>query len=219
MRSSRRASSFSDMQGAFARRRPDLGIFEPDSGTLVVVPSLTLAEDELRKVVGIQFYEERLLFLLLTLRRPEVRVVYLTSLPVDPSIVDYYLGFLQDPAEARQRLQLIALDDPAPRPLTHKLVERDDVVERVRTVTGGGVDAWLLPFNVTAHEQRFAQLVGLPIYGPTPELIALGSKSGSRCMARLAGVAVVSGFEVYGQSTRCSRRSPSSARSYQASPR
>jgi PGM1 C-terminal domain/ATP-grasp domain len=187
--------SLPELQRVFAERHPEVGIFEPESGTIVVLPSLTLPEDELRKVTGIQFYEERLLFLLLTLRRPGVRVVYLTSVPVDPAIIEYHLSFLPDPEDARQRLHLLPLDDSAPRPLTVKLLERPRVIERARAVVGQISDAWLLPFNVTASERKLAERVGLPLYGPEPELIALGSKSGSRQVARAAGVPVADGFE------------------------
>ncbi len=38
--------------------------------TSVVVPSLTLDQDELSKLAGAAFYEERLLFLLIRLRNP-----------------------------------------------------------------------------------------------------------------------------------------------------
>ncbi|MEU8386483.1 hypothetical protein AB0C32_46050, partial [Streptosporangium sp. NPDC048865] len=95
-----------------------MSIFEPDEGTLVVLPSLSLPQDELRRITGPLCYEERLLFLLLTLRKPKVEVVYLTSTPVDGAVVDYYLGFLDDPDEARTRLQMISLDDPDTCPLT-----------------------------------------------------------------------------------------------------
>jgi hypothetical protein len=172
-----------------------VGIFEPESGTIVVVPSLTLSEDELRKVTGIQFYEERLLFLLLTLRRPGVRVVYLTSVPVETAIIGYHLAFLPDPEDARQRLHLLALNDPAPRPLTVKLLRHPRVIEQIGEVVGQTTDAWLLPFNVTDSERRLAERLGLPLYGPEPELVVLGSKSGSRHVARAAGAPVVDGFE------------------------
>ena len=47
--------------------------------TSVVVPSLTLDQEELRKISGSAFYEERLLFLLMRLRNPRARLVYVTS--------------------------------------------------------------------------------------------------------------------------------------------
>ena len=52
------------------------------------------AFERLQKLVGSAFYEERLLFLLIRLRNPRAHVVYVTSQPVHPVILDYYLTLL-----------------------------------------------------------------------------------------------------------------------------
>lgn len=46
--------------------------------TTVVVPSLTLDQSELTKIAGVNFYEERLLFLLIRLRNPPARIIGIT---------------------------------------------------------------------------------------------------------------------------------------------
>jgi PGM1 C-terminal domain len=187
--------AFEELARAFARRGWAGGPFLLDAGTIVVLPSLSFPVAELRKIVGIQHYEERLLFVLLLLRNPRLRVVYLTSQPIDPAIVDYYLGFVPDPDGARDRLELVWTGDPSPRALTAKLLERPRLVDRVRSLAGEADDAYLLPFNVTQLERTFAELVGLPLYGPHPDLVALGSKTGSRRAARAAGVPMIDGWE------------------------
>ncbi|WP_344975803.1 peptide ligase PGM1-related protein [Streptosporangium fragile] len=212
----------------FGERQSRLSIFEPDEGTLLVIPSLSLPQDELRRITGALCYEERLLFLLLTLRSPGVDVIYLTSTPVDGAIVDYYLGFLDDPDEARTRLQMISLDDPHTHPLSEALLRRPDVIARIRAALGGrtgnrsgagggsgagtgnvdvgggvggervgervGKDAWMVPFVVSEYEERLAEILSLPIYGPATSLAHLGSKSGGRVIGEEAGVPVVRGF-------------------------
>ncbi|WP_225878590.1 peptide ligase PGM1-related protein [Spongiactinospora rosea] len=170
-----------------------LSIFQPGEGTLVVVPSLSLPQDELRRITGVTSYEERLLFLLLTLRRPGVRVVYLTSRPVDEEIVEYYLGFLADPAGARARLHMISTGEPGAQPLTRTIVRRRDLVGRLREIIGTGSDAWLVPFVVSEHEERLAAMLGLPVYGPPAKLAHLGSKSGARAIGAQAGVPMARG--------------------------
>ena len=60
--------------------------------SVVIVPSMTLD-----RVVGgssgmSQSLEERFLFFLLLLRQPRLRMVYVTSQPINPLIVDYYLS-------------------------------------------------------------------------------------------------------------------------------
>lgn len=162
---------------------------------MVVLPSLSFPESELAKITAIDHYEERLLCTVLLLDRPDVRVVYLTSRPVDPAVVDYHLGFLADPVAARARLHLVTVDEAGPRPLTQKLLEHPEVLARIRDLLPGDGRAALLPFNVTAGEWALAAALGLPLDGPPLDRVALGSKTGSRRVARHAGVAVLEGDE------------------------
>ena len=83
---------------AIQRRLPDIwrALREDDSfeHTSVIVPSLSVNQEELTKVQGPTFYEERLMFVLIRLRNPNARLIYVTSQPVHPDVVDYYLQFL-----------------------------------------------------------------------------------------------------------------------------
>ncbi|MEV4168493.1 peptide ligase PGM1-related protein [Nonomuraea sp. NPDC049709] len=169
-----------------------MSIFEPSEGTLVVVPSLSLPQDELRRITAARSYEERLLFLLLTLREPKVKVVYLSSAPIDPDIVDYYFAFLPDPDDAAKRLTLISLDDPWSQPLTRTLLDRPDVIEQLRSAIDG--DAWLVPFVLSELEEELASLLNVPLYGPATSLSYYGSKSGAREVGHEAGVPMARGF-------------------------
>jgi hypothetical protein len=63
-----------------------------DEQTIVVVPSMTV--DKVFRGTAQQAYEERFLFLLLLLRQPKARFVYVTSLEIPPGVIDYYLGLL-----------------------------------------------------------------------------------------------------------------------------
>ena len=108
---------------------------EEEPHTSVVVPSLTLDQSELREAAGrVSFYEERLLFLLIRLRNPRARMVYVTSQPVHPMILEYYFQFLAGiPAShARARLTLLCAHDASPRSLTEKILERPRLLQRIR---------------------------------------------------------------------------------------
>jgi len=164
-----------------------------ESGTIVVIPSITFPVVELDKIVAARYYEERTLFLALLLRRPGLRMVFVTSTLIDPAIVDYYLRFLPDPGGARDRLHLVALDDPATSPLSEKILSRPDIVSEIRELAGDPDD--VVTFNVTGLEWDMSHRLGLPLYGPAPDLARLGSKSGSRQVARRAGVATLVGAE------------------------
>jgi hypothetical protein len=165
--------------------------------TSVVVPSLSLDQSELRKLAGASFYEERLLFLLIRLRNPRARLVYVTSQPVHPMILEYYLQFLAGiPAShARARLTLLCAHDASPRALTEKVLERPRLLERIRAGIQDPGRAYLTVFNSTPLERRLAVLLGIPLNGVDPSLVHLGTKSGSRKVFREAGIDVPLGVE------------------------
>ena len=81
--------------------------------SVVVVPSMSI--DRMAPSAGAmnQAMEERLLFLLLLLRQPRLRMVYVTSQPIDPMVVEYYLSLLPGviPSHARSRLHLVSVGD------------------------------------------------------------------------------------------------------------
>jgi hypothetical protein len=158
-----------------------------------VVPSISFPVTELAKIIAVQRYEERMLVLALFLRNPAVRVVYVTSSPVDPDIVDYYLRFLPDPAGARERLTMVDVGDPSIGSLSDKVLARPHVVAALREVAPDG--GTMLPFNVTLSEVRLAEALGLALCGPPASLVRLGSKSGSRKVAMRAGVSRIEGAE------------------------
>ena len=168
-----------------------------EHGTSVVVPSLTLDQEELRKLAGVAFYEERLLFLLIRLRNPRAHLVYVTSQPVHPLVLEYYLHLLAGvPAShARQRLTLLCCYDASPRPLTQKILERPRLVQRIRNAIPDPNRAYLTVFNATPLERRLAVTLGIPLNGLDPALSYLGTKSGSRKIFREAGVNLPDGFE------------------------
>ncbi|MGH3665963.1 MAG: peptide ligase PGM1-related protein [Egibacteraceae bacterium] len=188
-------SGFDGRQRAFTDGFDPCDRFGGPDATIVVLPSISFPGEELRKIVGIAHYEERLLCLLLLLREPRRRMVYVSAVRIDPEVVDYHLGFLPDPDGVRERVTLIALDDPAPRALSAKLLERPRDLARITAAVGDARQAWILPFNVTPLERQVADALDLPLHGPHPDLVPLGSKSGSRRTARRAAVPVLDGAE------------------------
>lgn len=165
--------------------------------TSVVVPSMTLDPQELEKLEGSSFYEERLLFLLIRLRNPQARMVYVTSQPVHPLILEYYFQLLVGiPAShARSRLTLLCAHDSSPRPLTEKILERPRLIQRIRYGIDDPERAFLTVFNSTPLERRLAVVLGIPLNGVDPDLQTLGTKSGGRRVFREAGIAVPEGSE------------------------
>ena len=168
--------------------------------TVVVLPSLSMDPDVLAKVTGVHHYEERMLCMLLLLRWPRARIVYLTSQPMSEAVVDYFLNLLSGvPARhARRRLTLLSCHDSRLVPLTEKVLERPRLLERIREAIPDVSTAHMSCFTVSALERSLAVRLGVPIYGCDPGLRHLGTKSGSRKLFRAAGVAMPDGFEDLG---------------------
>jgi hypothetical protein len=185
---------FAVLQRRFLERFEGRSPGDLESGTVVVVPSLSFVTEELRKITGIEYYEHRLLCALLWLDNPSLEIIFVSSMPVDDSVLAYVLRHLRDPADARRRLELISVDDPSPDALSQKLLDRPGTLQQIRA-SATDPDKFILPFNVTELERRLALELEIPLYGPAPELVPLGNKSGSRRVARRAGVPVLSGAE------------------------
>lgn len=165
--------------------------------TVVVVPSLSLDVQLLAKIVGVRHYEERFLCMLMLLRLPRTRVVYITSTAIDPTIIDYYLSLLPGiPAShARRRLVLIHCGDETSDNLTRKILRRPRLVERIRAAIAEPEFAHMTCFNAEAEERTLAVRLGIPLFACDPALSDLGSKSGSREIFREAGIDLPAGME------------------------
>lgn len=167
------------------------------SHTSLIVPSLSVNQEELSKVHGASFYEERLMFALIRLRNPNARLIYVTSQPVHPDVVDYYLQLLVGvpAAHARRRLKMLCVYDDSTVPLTEKVLERPRVLERLRGWITEHPPAYLTCYNTTMLERRLALELGIPLNGVNPVLLPLGTKSGSRQTFAAAKVPHPAGFE------------------------
>lgn len=166
--------------------------------TVVVVPSLTLDAEELRKIEGIEYYEERLLFLLIQLANPNTEVIFVTSQPIRDRIVDYYLQLLPGVpySHARRRLHLYNVNDASrDKSLTQKVLERPAILQRIRNHTLHSQVAHLSVFNVTPAEKSLSVALGLPLMGADPKFLHYGTKSGARKLFKECDVLCPFGYE------------------------
>jgi hypothetical protein len=166
-----------------------------DEQTIVVAPSLSI--DFVAPPSVFQAYEERFLFLLLLLRQPRARLIYLTSQMIHPSIVDYYLAHLPGviPSHARRRLFLLSPLDGSARPLSAKLLSRPKLLEEIRSLIVDPDRAHLVTYNTTGLERDLALRLGIPMFGADPKFAPLGTKSGCRRLFAEEGVPHPFGFE------------------------
>ena len=189
--------AFNKIQAGFTNQ---FELFFPDNlapKTIVVIPSLSLDQEVLSKVEGALYYEERLLCLLMLLRMPRANIIYVSSKPIDPVIIDYYLHLLPGITgyHARERLTLISCYDMTAIPLTEKILQRPRLIERIKNAIPPGNVAHIACFNTTALERTISVHLGIPIYGCDPSIIYLGTKSGSRRVFLQADVPMPPGAE------------------------
>ena len=162
---------------------------------IVVVPSIV--PDSTTEGAGMQALEERFLFLTLLLRQPRLQMIYVTSMPVDETIIEYYLSLLAGviPSHARRRLHLVSVRDRRVEPLTAKLLERPRIVEQIRALIPDPRLCHLVPYVATSLERDLAVALGIPMYAADPRLFPYGTKTGCRRLFSDEGVPHPAGFE------------------------
>ena len=158
--------------------------------SVVVVPSISIERATPGSGTVMQALEERALFLLLLLRQPRLRMIYVTSQPISESIIEYYLGLLPGviPSHARERLTLFPIGDASGVPLSAKLLARPRILREIRSLIPNLDRSHLIPYNTTPLERDVALSLRIPMYGADPRLEDLGSKTGCRRMFEELGV-------------------------------
>ncbi|NKB18710.1 MAG: carboxylate-amine ligase, partial [Pseudanabaena sp. CRU_2_10] len=174
-------AKFRQLQAQLRDRWQTIEQFDLSDYDILVVPSLSLDQSELLKVSGSHHYEERLLFSLIRLRNPRTRLVYITSQPLAPIIIDYYLQLLPGIpfSHARERLVLFSTYDASHIPLTQKILDRPRLIDRIRNALRPQ-KAYMICYNSTPLERQLSVELGIPLWALDPELLPLGTKSGSR---------------------------------------
>ena len=165
--------------------------------TIVIIPSLTLDMEILSKIQGSIHYEERLLCLLLFLRWPRTKIIYLSSIPLSDVIIDYYLHLLQGITghHARQRLTMLSCYDLSKKPLTEKILDRPRLIGRIKKLITDPSSTHLTCYNITPLEKSLAVRLGIPLFGTDPSIFYEGSKSGARKTFRACGIDMPDGEE------------------------
>lgn len=172
----------------------------PGSGrdhVVIAMASYSLSDSLLQHYgARIPAMEHRYLNAALLLCRIDCDFVFVCSLAPEPEVLAY-LRDLVPPAVGRRmqrRVHHVALDDPSPRPLAEKLLDRPDLLAEIRGLVGGRT-AVIEPWNVTEHEVAVALALGVPINGTAPGLRSTAFKSAGRTLFHRAGVPVPLGRE------------------------
>ncbi len=193
---SEQVDKFRHLQLTLRDRWKTIELFDNSEADIIVIPSLSIDQRELRKIEGCEHYEERLLFSLMRLRNPRTRLIYVTSMPLHPSIIDYYLQLLPGIpfSHARNRLLLLSAYDSSLRPLSEKILERPRLLERIRQAVRLE-KSFMACYNATFLEAELSLKLNVPLYAAAPDLQILGTKSGSRQIFAESGVPHPDGSE------------------------
>jgi hypothetical protein len=189
------AARFAALQARLVPLWRSIRSINQDAQTIVVVPSINV--DANISGVRLQALEERFLFLLLLLRQPRARVIYVTSQAIHPDVIDYYLDLLPGvfAGHARKRFFPVSPLDGSTEPLTGKLLMRPRLLEHIRSLIPDPQHAHLVPYNTSEMERELALRLDIPMYGADPKTFSLGTKSGARRIFSEEGVSHPLGVE------------------------
>ncbi|MBD2082952.1 peptide ligase PGM1-related protein [Leptolyngbya sp. FACHB-17] len=188
---------FQHLQTQLRERWRNVVEFDTSEADIIVIPSLSIDQRELSKIEGFLHYEERLLFSLIRLRNPRTRLVYVTSQPIHPSVIDYYLQLLPGIpfSHARDRLLLLSAYDSSLKPLSQKILDRPRLLDRIRQAVNPD-RAYMICYNSTTVERDLSIQLNIPLYALDPVLLNWGTKSGSRQIFAESGVPHPDGSEL-----------------------
>ncbi len=188
---------FRNLQIELRERWHKLEEFDSGDCDIIVIPSISLDQQEMQKVPGAYHYEERHLFSLIRLRNPRTRLIYITSEPLHPMIIDYYLQLLPGIpfSHARDRLLLFSTYDASAKSLTQKILERPRLMERIRQAVRS-TKCYMVCYNSTSLERELSVKLGIPLWASDPDLLYWGTKSGSRQIFAESGVPYPDGSEL-----------------------
>ncbi len=127
--------------------------------TVIILPSLSLDQEILSTIKGAVHYEERMLCLLMLLRMPLTKIIYLSSVPLADTIIDYYLHLLPGITghHARKRLTMLSCYDSSVKPLSQKILERPRLIERIKQLITDPDSTHLTCYNITNLEKTLLQ--------------------------------------------------------------
>jgi len=165
---------------------------------MIALPSYSVSESLLSHYSDrVPSLEHRYLNALVVPGRIEsCEIVYISTRAPLPEVFDYYLELIP-PAKrdaVRERITIFEVDDGTPRSVAKRLLERPDLITKVRDHVAGR-PAFIEPWNVTENEVQLALALDMPINGTAPDLRPLAFKSAGRRLFAEAGVPVPFGRE------------------------
>jgi hypothetical protein len=137
-------------------------------GNFVVIPSISFPPYELRTVTGASHFEERQLYYLLGLTgKQNSSLIFLSSLPIDPFIVSYYLSL--NPAANPSHVQFFSMNDASELSLAQKIYNHPRMIARLRELIRSRSHGILMVNMGEEYECRLQKALDIPMYSATME--------------------------------------------------
>lgn len=166
--------------------------------TLVVIAGMNADNVNLKKVVGLTYYEERMLFFLFLLKYKNTKIIYVTSKGFNEKLFDYYLSLVsKNPkkiSSLKSRLTHVAINDNRVISVTEKTLENSEIIRKIKKAIENPKTAQLRCYNPSLMERKLALKLGIPLFGGGQKFDFLGTKSGGRKAFRLAGINYIPGY-------------------------
>lgn len=167
---------------------------------MIIMPGFSLDPQELAKLKGGEYYEQRMLYCMSYLRDSNTSVIFVSSRQIDPVIIEYYFDlFSRTPAERASMMQrwhqVYVGNAKTHRTLTQKILHSRRLRQQIISHVQDRAAAVIRCFNVSIDEQALAVKLGIPLFAPDPQLLQYGSKSGGREVFQAARLALPFGYE------------------------
>lgn len=194
------------------------GFWHETEQDLVVIPSISFPPIQLAKINGIEHYEERMLYHMFHLRHSKFsRILYVTSLPLDTAILQYYVSLIVDSiidagdiVQSRNELMddinsriifLSAYDGNKLLTLTDKILSRPRILGRIQkfidSKKSSSITPYLSVYRGTEMEFKVGDILRLPVHAADSSLLFWGGKAGSRSIFQNVQVPHCDGTYVY----------------------
>eukprot|EP01080_Neovahlkampfia_damariscottae_P004611 gene4611-7993_t len=154
-----------------------------DFDDVFILPSLTLDQKELSKVHAVSIYEQRQLYNLLMLQHPKIRVCFLSSMPIDDSIVEYYWKLCSTDVsfeDFKSRLCLLSPIDSKSISLVEKILLRPLLMQKMKKFIRNPERSCIVSNISSNFELELAKKMNVVFLGFDPQYSFYGTKQGSK---------------------------------------
>lgn len=153
--------------------------------TILSIPSLSLPNEVLDGIVGINHYETRSMWSVLRAMNPGTNVLFVTSEKINANSIDHLLNLLPNSEEVRDRIKFFHLENKKlstnrnSSSLARRVLDCPEILEEIKNQIDPET-TYLDPFLSTEVEEKLGEYFGIPVLGVSPEFKYFQGKSGNK---------------------------------------